>query len=395
MRTLKSYTPFGFATIALFLLVAMNSCYAGQIHQAVKEKDAAKVQQLIQGKVDINGKDDQGLTALHYASWMGNEEIIRLLINAKANLNASVTDTKDTPLHFAVFNGHFNAVELLLVGGANANAQKADGWTPVHLAVAKGQKEILQLLLDKGADVNSVNKDIYGQCCVLLIAVWQEHADLLPILLKHGAKHPWLSRVKGFDPSTLSPIRLQRQSDGSITVGGLPFIAGSHSASRPWKKPAPSELSKTGKNYLYWASDKDNETGRDAVVIGIRDEKGQRTSLKLALPAYVGDDGVVYSATSTNVAQGGPFVTVVVRAMKEGGVAERARVELRRGDENIQLRADDTGLLTTTIGKVQQFEPLTVTFRGSKGNVIRVVEIDCVYAGSSKGLVSVEVPADK
>lgn len=61
------------------------------LHQACKQGNIDIVKRIlssecIQHRPDINEKDSQGSTALHEASYLGHDEIIRLLIRAKCNV---------------------------------------------------------------------------------------------------------------------------------------------------------------------------------------------------------------------------------------------------------------------------------------------------------------------
>ncbi len=50
------------------------------------------------------------------------------------------------PLHFAATNGDVELVKLLLDRGATINAATQDGWTALHFACLRGDKGLLQLL---------------------------------------------------------------------------------------------------------------------------------------------------------------------------------------------------------------------------------------------------------
>lgn len=68
------------------------------------------------------------------------------------DLNAQDPQFGSTPLSWAALMGHTEVVALLLERGADVNAQNRDGATPLHSAAFLGRAETVKLLLEKGAD---------------------------------------------------------------------------------------------------------------------------------------------------------------------------------------------------------------------------------------------------
>ena len=96
---------------------------------------------------DVNWKDQNGKTLLHYAAWKGHKEIAELLIANGADVNAK-DDKGGTSLHVAALEGHKEVAELLIAKGADMNAKIEDGDTPLDLA--KGHPETADLLRKHG-----------------------------------------------------------------------------------------------------------------------------------------------------------------------------------------------------------------------------------------------------
>ncbi|MBT3393777.1 MAG: hypothetical protein HN411_01535 [Waddliaceae bacterium] len=88
----------------------------------------------IHGAVDINAKNDFGMTSLHYA----------------------------------VLGGYVESVSILLENGANIDAQNIEGYTPLHLAAIIRNPAIIKLLVEKGADVSA--KSIYKDLPIMLFS---------------------------------------------------------------------------------------------------------------------------------------------------------------------------------------------------------------------------------
>lgn len=77
------------------------------------------------------------MTPLHYAAKYGHAEVVELLIQHRAQVNA-LDGVGCTPLHYAALNGHKDVVRILLErGNALINFKTYGGWTPLHLAVQR------------------------------------------------------------------------------------------------------------------------------------------------------------------------------------------------------------------------------------------------------------------
>ena len=153
--------------------------------------NAEAVRVLIAGDADINVKEPaQHQTALMWAAAERHPDVVRMLIEAKANLNAR-TKNGFTALHFAAREGDIDSARLLLAAGLNINtlsqpdpslaatdaeqdskatapaagfqplagrraasATASDGATPLLVATMRGQVAIALFLLEQGADPN-------------------------------------------------------------------------------------------------------------------------------------------------------------------------------------------------------------------------------------------------
>ena len=110
------------------------------------------------GKAYIEGIDIHGRTPLHKTAGKGQTDIIKVLLEANADMKA-VDDVGRTPLHHAVLSGNAEAVRLFLVARADIEAADWHGSTPLHLAAITGAEEIVQLLVKAKANIEAFDKD--------------------------------------------------------------------------------------------------------------------------------------------------------------------------------------------------------------------------------------------
>jgi ankyrin repeat protein len=90
-------------------------------------------------------------TPLMEAAGTGNCVIIKQLVQKGADINAKDYES-NTPLHFACMYGHIEAVRLLIGMDAKPDVQASGlGRTPMKIAETNGYTEIVQILKDAGA----------------------------------------------------------------------------------------------------------------------------------------------------------------------------------------------------------------------------------------------------
>ena len=124
--------------------------------------------------------DTTGNTGLQIASFYNNYDIVELLLNRGADINA-INNIKETPLFIACKNGYKNIVELLLNRGADTNIKNYHGDTALMVACLHGNEEIVEILLNKGANVLQNN----GGYTALIYACWKDYEKIVEILLKY------------------------------------------------------------------------------------------------------------------------------------------------------------------------------------------------------------------
>lgn len=143
----------------------------------------ARLFQLIQDGININARDENGHTPLHRCVIRNNLELIQQLIQLGADPNTIDNNHRGSPLHSAAHFGYAEVVEILFNAGAEINALNDDNETPLHIALEYSNTEIAQLLLRLGAKANI--KDIFGNIA-LHNAASNNHIEIIRFLLANN-----------------------------------------------------------------------------------------------------------------------------------------------------------------------------------------------------------------
>jgi Ankyrin repeats (3 copies) len=98
-----------------------------------EEESLAMVAALLQAGADVNSRDD-GFTALHWASYRGNTNSVKLLLAQPGIKLDEASPDGRTALMAAAEQGHGEIVEMLLKAGANVSITGRRGETAASLA---------------------------------------------------------------------------------------------------------------------------------------------------------------------------------------------------------------------------------------------------------------------
>jgi len=132
------------------------------LHHAATIVNFEVVQKLIEYDADIDARDEDGWTPLIWASrglYFKGVSVLRLLLERGADVNARADDDGYTPLHQASAWGALEVVRLLLEHFADIEAVDRDGKTPLQVVGKRIYRDVNQgridgitrLLLEHGA----------------------------------------------------------------------------------------------------------------------------------------------------------------------------------------------------------------------------------------------------
>ncbi|KAG0483711.1 hypothetical protein HPP92_011795 [Vanilla planifolia] len=120
------------------------------LHLAISRGRADLVQLILEFDANVNATNLAGRSALEAAAAVGEVLIAELLLARGASTRRS-QGSNWGPLHHSAAAGHLELLQLLLLHGAAPDLPAADGLTALHLAAEERRKECVATLLSAGA----------------------------------------------------------------------------------------------------------------------------------------------------------------------------------------------------------------------------------------------------
>ncbi|KAK2507383.1 hypothetical protein MC885_008922 [Smutsia gigantea] len=211
------------------------------LHTAASIGQYEVVKECVQRReLDLNKKNGGGWTPLMYASYIGHDTIVHLLLEAGVSVNVP-TPEGQTPLMLASSCGNESIAYFLLQQGAELEMKDIQGWTALFHCTSAGHQQMVKFLLDSGANAN-VREPVYG-FTPLMEAAAAGHEIIVQYFLNHGVK------VDTRDHSGATAQMLAKQC-GHMKIVGL---IDAHSPSLPrslYRSPEKyEELSSSDESY--------------------------------------------------------------------------------------------------------------------------------------------------
>ena len=172
--------------LTLVVAASAGAAAAGRsdVADAAMNGDRAAVTRLVRQKADVNAPQVDGATALHWAVYRDDVELVGTLLGAKANVKAA-NRVGMTPLAMAALYGNPAMIDRLLKAGADAKELTGNGETMLMLAARNGNPRAVKLLAEAGADVNA--RERLRGTTALMWAVSQRHSEAARVLIAAGA----------------------------------------------------------------------------------------------------------------------------------------------------------------------------------------------------------------
>jgi uncharacterized protein len=148
---------------------------------ALREPSPKAAQILIKApKIDLNPITDDGETPLMMAVFKGQTELAVQMIERGADVNKPGW----TPLHYAATAGNVQLINVLLENHAYIDAESPNKTTPLMMAAHYGTPGAVKLLLEEGADPSLKNDQGLTAIDFALQAKKQDSVDVIAAFIR-------------------------------------------------------------------------------------------------------------------------------------------------------------------------------------------------------------------
>lgn len=157
------------------------------LKQAIVESSSSElIQHVLDYGYDLNYKDEDENSLLHFAAMSDHPETVRFFISKGLDIEA-VNKYGETPIFVAAKEtDNPEVIEAFIKAGANINVTCNDGTTLLIIAAGfNPNPEIVKYLIKQGFDTEDCDDD--GLTALLSAAAWQINSDVLVALIDAGA----------------------------------------------------------------------------------------------------------------------------------------------------------------------------------------------------------------
>ena len=187
-RTLRHRAMAVAATLLALGSLATAPLPEADLRAAAARGDGNVVASTIAAKIPLDGKDEQGQTALLLAVAGGHTSIASALIDAGASVNV-VAANRDTPWLLAGALGRAEILARMLTAGPDLSLRNRFGGNALIPACERGHVEAASVLVKSGIDIDHVND--LGWTCLLEIVILGDgsarHIEVARLVLDAGA----------------------------------------------------------------------------------------------------------------------------------------------------------------------------------------------------------------
>jgi ankyrin repeat protein len=202
------------AVMAALSGAAVVAQAADSLPDVAEAGNSATALALVDAKADVNARQDDGTTALHWAAYHDDLPLLRRLLKAGAKANVA-NDYGSTPLAEAAERADPEALRMLLEAGAGVESPNPQGQTALMTVARTDVVEAAKVLVAHGANVNA-HETWRGQTA-LMWASAQSQPAMVQFLISHGADVNARETVRAWPRRVTAEPRPQNRPLGGLT----------------------------------------------------------------------------------------------------------------------------------------------------------------------------------
>jgi cytohesin len=200
--------------LVIAVLSAKTAAGASELNDLIEAGARRQAIALIDQGADVNERQGDGTTPLHWAVYRVDAELTALLLDNGADPDV-INAYGASPLGEAIRVAADDLVELLLEAGADPVSANTDGQTSLMLAARSGSKDIARALIDRGVDVNA--RESWRGQSALMWAADARFPDIVDLLIEHGADVDFRASSNDWPSQITSEPRAQYRPVGGLT----------------------------------------------------------------------------------------------------------------------------------------------------------------------------------
>lgn len=201
-------------TLTFLLSITAQAQPEASLADLIQAGNRPAALELLRVGANVNTPQPDGTTALHWAVYKVDPDLVAQLLSREADPNA-VNQFGSTPLAEAVKIANAPIVSQLLEAGADPDARNQDNQTALMLAAHTGVTEVAELLIQAGADVNAIEQ-WRGQSALMWAAA-DNFPEIAELLIEAGANVQFRAASFDWGSQITSEPRGQYRPTGGLT----------------------------------------------------------------------------------------------------------------------------------------------------------------------------------
>ncbi|MES2624734.1 MAG: ankyrin repeat domain-containing protein [Pseudomonadota bacterium] len=177
------------------------------------QRDAA-LEQISDG-ADVNQPSIDGTTALHWAVYRKDLELVEMLLDEGADPDKR-NDYGSSPMMVASEHGNYPIMKALIDADGDIESLNNEGQTLLMAVARTGNTDTAKLLIDKGANVNAIES--WGGQTALMWAASQQQPEMTKLLIERGATVDTRSKDHNWPRWVTSEPRVKPVDQGGYTA---------------------------------------------------------------------------------------------------------------------------------------------------------------------------------